>query len=65
MCNLGVTLRLMDLPVQAFECWWNALQLSLVNWDILVGIFRKKKKFIRLTNSGKHAGSVARPNGLQ
>lgn len=38
MCNLGVNLRLMDLPVQAFECWWKALQLSPVNWDILVGI---------------------------
>jgi len=39
MCNLGANLRLMDLPIQAFECWWGALQLSPVNWDILVGHF--------------------------
>lgn len=39
MCNLGVNLRLMDLPVPAFECWWKALQLSPINWNILVGVF--------------------------
>lgn len=38
MCNLGANLRLMDLPVEAFECWWKALQISPINWDILVGI---------------------------
>lgn len=38
MCNLGVNLLQMNLPVQAFECWWKALKLSPVNWDILVGI---------------------------
>jgi len=39
MCNLGANLRLLDLPVPAFEYWWKALQLSPTNWDILVGIF--------------------------
>jgi len=39
MCNVGVILRLMNLPVQAFEYWWKALQLSPINWDILVGTF--------------------------
>jgi hypothetical protein len=39
MCNLGVNLRLVGLPVQAFEYWWRALQLSPTNWDILVGLF--------------------------
>ncbi|KAF9645541.1 TPR-like protein [Thelephora ganbajun] len=35
MCNLGVNLRLMNFPVEAFEYWWRALQLSPINWDIL------------------------------
>jgi hypothetical protein len=39
MCNLGVNLRLANLLVPAFKCWWKALQLSPTNWDILVGVF--------------------------
>ncbi|KAF9781160.1 hypothetical protein BJ322DRAFT_256213 [Thelephora terrestris] len=35
MCNLGVVLWLMEFPVDAFQCWWKALQLSPTNWDIL------------------------------
>lgn len=38
MCNLGVNLYLVGIPVGAFECWWKALQLTPVNFDILVGI---------------------------
>ena len=58
MCNLGANLRLMGLPIQACECWRGALQLSPVNWDILVGHFRHHKSFSELTEEGQHAGDI-------
>ena len=42
MCNLGVGLWTSSSQVEAFERWWNALQLSPTNWDTLVGIFRRR-----------------------
>lgn len=38
MCNVGVDLWTLNAQVDAFGCWWRALQLSPTNWDILVGI---------------------------
>jgi len=52
MCNMGANLRIMDLPVQAFESWWGALRLSPVNWDILVGRFLHYNFIIEFTEEG-------------
>ena len=46
MCNLGVVLYLMDLPIEAFKCWWKALQISPTNWDVLVGTFLSQPSFV-------------------
>lgn len=60
MCNLGGNLRRLDLPVQAFEYWWGALQLSPVNWDILVGHFWCCEPSFEFTEEGQHAGDIHR-----
>lgn len=60
MCNMGVTLRVMGLPVPAFEYWWKALQLSPINWDILVGIRFLHKRFIVELVKGQHPGNITR-----
>jgi len=65
MCNLGANLCLMGLPAQAFEYWWRALQLSPINWDILVGISDLYRYFIGLTKEGQHGGNIPWPQGFQ
>lgn len=36
MCNMGSTLKVMGLTVQAFEFWWKALRTHPTFWDVLV-----------------------------
>lgn len=33
---MGSTLKMMGLPVQAFEFWWKALHIQPTFWDVLV-----------------------------